>query len=270
MKKAILVLALIISMILCGTAAACKINEPINTTTSEAYIPSETQITLTPQKYERINTTNLNELEELMQECLQRQNEAHKMAESARNLNYLDDHPIIKLAGNEWNSAYEDYTYYLNIYTQEKEKIDNEWNNKMNEYPVATIIWRYMKDLGWNDYVCAGIMGNMMAEVGGQTLNIQPYAGSSYYGICQWSSGYNEVWGADLNGQLDFLRDTIQYEFDTFGYAYQKGFDYNDFLNLTNEQDAAKAFAKCYERCGSGSYSIRQKNATIAYEYFVS
>ena len=41
-----------------------------------------------------------------------------------------------------------------------------------------------MKELGWNDYVCAGIVGNLMAEVGGQTLNIDPQLGNSYYGIC--------------------------------------------------------------------------------------
>lgn len=271
MKKALLALVLSVSIILCGIAAGAS-EEPIDTTTSEAYIPSETQITLTPQEYDRVNTTDLNELEALMEECIQRQSSAHEMAESARELNYPEDHPIIELASIEWNNANEDYLYYLNVYENEQKKIEEQkWINKMNEYPVATTIWRYMKDLGWNDYVCAGIMGNIMAEVGGQTLNIQPYLSSSnYYGMCQWSRGYSGVWGADLNGQLNFLRDTIKYEFDTFGYAYQSGFDYNDFLNLTNEQSAAKAFAKCYERCSSSTYSIRQKNATTAYNYFVS
>ena len=41
-----------------------------------------------------------------------------------------------------------------------------------DEYPEAYKIWHYLKKLGYNDYVCAGIMGNIMAECGGQTLNI--------------------------------------------------------------------------------------------------
>ena len=129
-----------------------------------------------------------------------------------------------------------------------------------------------MKDLGWNDYVCAGIMGNLMAEVGGQTLDIQYWLqGNGYYGMCQWNKAYRSgVWGADLTGQCDFLRDTIKYEIDTFGYAYKKGFNLNSFLALSNERDAALAFAKCYERCGSGTYTIRQNNAEKAYDYFVN
>ena len=39
---------------------------------------------------------------------------------------------------------------------------------------------------------------------------------------------------------------------------------------MTSITDAALAFAKCYERCGSGSYTTRQNNAIIAYNYFVS
>ena len=44
----------------------------------------------------------------------------------------------------------------------------------------------------------------------------------------------------------------------------------NDFLNMTSITDAALAFAKCYERCASGSYTVRQNNAITAYNYFVS
>ena len=110
-----------------------------------------------------------------------------------------------------------------------------------------------------------------MAEVGGNTLDIQyDIYGSSYYGMCQWNKAYSEVWGASLEEQCNYLEDTIEYEFDTFGYAYKRGFDYNDFLNMTSITDAALAFAKCYERCASGSYTVRQNNAITAYNYFVS
>ena len=47
-------------------------------------------------------------------------------------------------------------------------------------------------------------------------------------------------------------------------------FNFNSFLNLNDEKEVAKAFAKCYERCGSSSLNQRQKNATTAYNYFTN
>jgi hypothetical protein len=37
---------------------------------------------------------------------------------------------------------------------------------------------------------------------------------------------------------------------------------------MQDEKEAALYFAKYYERCGSGSYSVRQSNATKALDYF--
>lgn len=140
------------------------------------------------------------------------------------------------------------------------------------EYPVARYIWDFLQDLGYNDYVCAGIIGNMMVEAGGQTLAIQVDAASStHYGICQWSKKYySSVIGVSLDAQCEFLRDNIEYEINAFGYKYAQGFNYNKFLGLTNERDCALAFAKAYERCGSGYYTHRQNCATTAYNYFVN
>lgn len=190
---------------------------------------------------------------------------AHQMAEAARQLDYHENHHIIKTAKAEWQEANNLKIGYQMAY-------DNLMKyQKPSEYPVATHIWNYLKELGYNDYVCAGILGNIMAEAGGQTLNIRPDAcNGNYYGICQWGKAYSEVWGTSLEEQCAFLKDTIKYELDTFGYAYKDNFDYNSFLNLENCEQAAKAFAKCYERCGSGSYSVRQKNALTAYNYFTN
>lgn len=138
------------------------------------------------------------------------------------------------------------------------------------EYPDATYIWDYLQELEYSDEVCAGILGNMMVECAGQCLDLQPTIETkSYYGICQWSKKfYPDVIGCSLESQCDFLRDTIQNELDTFGYKYKKGFNYEDFLALEDERDVALAFAKCYERCGSGSYEARQDCAETALEYF--
>lgn len=136
------------------------------------------------------------------------------------------------------------------------------------DYPIARQIWNYMKGLGWNDAVCAGIMGNLMVETGGSTLGIKPglyNPTGKYYGICQWNKyAYGQIHGASLEAQLDFLRDTIKYEMNTYS-----SYGYNGFLNITDAGEAARAFAKGYERCGSGSYSKRANCAYQAYQYFV-
>ncbi len=197
---------------------------------------------------------------------------AHNMAESARVLGWEENDELIQELQDKWHDANKEEEKHQKELNRiiEQEEIEKKWAKKKTEYPVATTIWRYMKDLGWNDYICAGILGNIMAETGGQTLNINyTSASKSYYGICQWNKAYSNIWGAGLISQCDYLRDTIKYEFDTFGKVYQKGFNFNSFLDLTDERVAALAFAKVYERCASGSYKIRQSNAVIAYNYFV-
>ena len=239
------------------------------------------------------------ELVTMIDEAKATKDHAHTMAESARVLGWENNDKLIKELQEMWHEADEDQVKYQGYLDEilaneaeaarkaEEERLAAEaaqkaaeeearraeeakWATKAAEYPAATQIWRYMKAQGWNDYVCAGIMGNLMAEVGGQTLDIRyTLSSSGYYGMCQWSRGYSQVWGAGLETQCDFLRDTIKYEFDTYGFKYQKGFNFNSFLNMTDAQQAALAFAKSYERCSSGSYGVRQKNALKAYNYFV-
>lgn len=239
------------------------------------------------------------ELVTMIDEAKATKDHAHTMAESARALGWENNDKLIKELQEMWHEADEDQVKYQGYLDEilaneaeaarkaEEERLAAEaaqkaaeeearraeeakWATKAAEYPAATQIWRYMKAQGWNDYVCAGIMGNLMAEVGGQTLDIRyTLSSSGYYGMCQWSRGYSQVWGAGLETQCDFLRDTIKYEFDTYGFKYQKGFNFNSFLNMTDAQQAALAFAKSYERCASGSYGVRQKNVLKAYNYFV-
>ena len=139
------------------------------------------------------------------------------------------------------------------------------WAIRAAEYPEATTAWLYMKSLGWNDYVCAGIMGNFMSECGGQTLAINPYAYNSREhggGICGWLYRYfPAVQGQNLEFQLQYLADTLE---DQMGSNTT-----SNFLSMTNYYDTALTFAKKYERCSSGSYGLRQRNAEKAYAYFV-
>ena len=257
--------------------SALALNYSEIATFSEAYIPSESSTVynflteetadMEPMSREISDTVNRKELKSLIQEYQEIVNSAHDLAEATRALGYDENHPIIEFAKKEYETANE----YLEIYQNRLNEINSQWNDKLSTYPVATEIWLYMKDQGWNDAVCAGILGNMMAECGGHTLSLQPTVSNKYYyGICQWSKGYPNVWYSNLDSQCEFLINTIEYEFNTFGSSYKRGFNFNSFLNLNDEKEVAKAFAKCYERCGSSSLNQRQKNATIAYNYFTN
>lgn len=142
--------------------------------------------------------------------------------------------------------------------------------DKMAKYKTATYVWNYLKSKGYNKYVRAGILGNMMAETGGQTLAIKyHYYDGYYYGLVNWSLYYYpSTYGMSLRQQMDYLHKTMPKEFREFGSNYYYGFNVTKFKNLKNERSAALAFAKCYERCWSGSYYIRQVNATKALNYY--
>lgn len=279
-RKVISVMLVCVLMLSCTAWAAAG-----TTTNSEDYIPSETieTVSLEPQiEYVEVpveievpielignpliyvETENRAELKELMAECEQRKNDAHDMAEAARACGYAEDHPVILLAKDEWKNADELYKIY-------KEKCNGLIKAEAwEEYPVATECWVYLKDLGYNDYVCAGIIGNMMAEVGGGTLDLQWWLGNSFYGLCQWSTYYRpEAKGLDVPAQLDLLRDTIKAEIDYAGFIYKSGFNYEQFLELEDEREAALAFAMAYERCAKQHYWCRADYAEIAYNYFV-
>jgi hypothetical protein len=137
--------------------------------------------------------------------------------------------------------------------------------NVDKKYPEAQKVWNCLKSMGLNDYVCAGILGNIMAEVGGQTLDFSrwpQYSKGSHYGICQWGGSRRSRllnnFGKSLDAQLAFLSVEIYEEIP-------KG---SSFYNMQDEKQAALYFAKHFERCSSKSYNVRQKNATKALEYF--
>lgn len=133
---------------------------------------------------------------------------------------------------------------------------------------VAEVIWNRLKSYGWSDAVCAGILGNIMAEVGGQSFDIlYSLDVGGYYGICMWYKEYSpDVVGRDIYGQCDYIRESIQSQFDYCGEMF--GWTMEDFFSLESPEEAALAFAKVYERCTSASYAIRQVNARKAYERF--
>lgn len=185
----------------------------------------------------------------------ERQDIAHTMAECARQLGFAEDSEIILCAQDIWHDA--QITIELN---NQRAAV---WEARFQQYPYATYIWIYLTEqCGYNNYVAAGILGNIMSEVGGHTLNIQYWLGGrGYYGMCQWNRRYFPgVQGAGLEGQCQFLSSTIQSQF---------GSSYTSFIELQDYSSAALMFAKKYERCASFTYASRQRNAAKAYSYFV-
>lgn len=142
-----------------------------------------------------------------------------------------------------------------------------------SEYRYAADTWLFLKQNGYNDVVASAIIGNMMIETSGGSLDIIPSIynpSGGYYGLCQWSLYYRpEVADMPFEEQLNYLHNDMAKEFKTFGKCYKKGFTFEDFLNMDDPAEAALAFAKVYERCSTISYNLRAYAATEAYEYFV-
>lgn len=144
------------------------------------------------------------------------------------------------------------------------------------EYPEARLIWNTIKSWGYSDNVVAGIIGNMMAEVGGGTL-----AGLSNwhtdgcgYGLIQWTSGrqrlLKQLYGArpNIEQQLQFIKNELTGQNGVNRQVTEA--QYNELLNASSPEAAAMTFARYYERCGSSYRAKRQSFARTAYSYFVN
>lgn len=149
------------------------------------------------------------------------------------------------------------------------------WAKRWEECPVATEIWLQMKSYGWTDAACAGIMGNIMRETGGDTLKYiksDIYNKSkSHYGLCQWAKRYypdiqpTDTWTPSITEQVEFLRHTILNQ-KTLHHNY--GFTEEYLLTATDYREVAKKFCDGYERPAENS-TRRENNAEKAWNYFV-
>ena len=135
--------------------------------------------------------------------------------------------------------------------------------------------YEFLRQNGYSAEVACGIIGNMMVETSGGSLNLEPIIyspGGSFYGLCQWSKSRKpkstDGSDASFEEQLAYLHEDIPAQFKAFGKAFKTS--HEKFLELKDPAKAALIFAKVYERCGEGSYGARKRAAVTAYEYFTS
>jgi hypothetical protein len=162
-------------------------------TISEDYIPSETTpteeevIILDTVVVERVEPTTYEEANILLEKAIANQELANQIYANLISLGYADGHPAVIMAKTDIENRDNEIIYYQQQFLIFEER--HKWDVRSAEYPVATQAWLYMKnEFGWSDTVCAGILGNMMAECGGcwsSDLNWSVNS-SSGYGMIQW------------------------------------------------------------------------------------
>ena len=159
---------------------------------------------------------------------------------------------------------------------EEVKEENSKWSNKYNKYPTATIAWIYMtEELGFNDIVAAGIMGNLMAETGGGTLSLDWDSNSnSGYGLIQWIGDRRKIikqkYGEypTVQQQLIFMNDEL---YGTNGVRKQvTDKQLKAIMEATTPEDCAFAFASYYERCHKDYREFRRGLARTAYNYFTT
>jgi hypothetical protein len=148
-----------------------------------------------------------------------------------------------------------------------------KWIARAEEYPIATEVWLYMKEnFGWSDIVCAGVMGNIMGEIGGGTLDFDNWNHPQPYGMFQWlgqrKTDLKNIYGAEPSvvEQLEFMYDEL---YGTDGVRQQvTNSQREQILNASTPEDVATYFCIYFERPGN-SGSPRRGYARKAYNYFV-
>lgn len=160
------------------------------------------------------------------------------------------------------------------IITIPETTVKDIWEERREEYPIATEVWLYMKnEFGWSDIVCAGIMGNLMRETGGDTFYLKPETNTNMgLGLVQWTGQRKEdvlnKYGRtpSIAEQLEFIKDEL---YGTNGVRQQvSDWQRDRIFNAKTAEKCAAEFARWFERPASTNYAKRKANATRAYKYF--
>lgn len=220
------------------------------------------------EEYTLLESNVISELQSELNYCKRNLCLSQSIISYTKKIGYKDTSDFIQALYQDCKN----YQTYIDIYEEQiNELSDMKYTQGLKEYPVATYIWYYMKEQGWSDYVCAGIMGNIMQETGGRTLNIDClYDGNGYYGMCCWKKQYHpEVVKLGLEGQCEYLVKTLSKVMDSHGYLYEEEYTFQDFLDAKSVEEVAAAFMIIYERPEHSNPIKRVENGEKAYRYFV-
>ena len=138
----------------------------------------------------------------------------------------------------------------------------------------AERVWDYLRSLGFSEAGAAGVLGNMMEECGGHTLNLNPQAqnpGSGAFGLVQWLYvGYyqNGMYvGMPFEDQLRYLGTNSYGSIQAVITRACGSSQYNALKNATSPENAALIFENCYE-ISQQALDHRQRHAREAYNAF--
>ena len=156
-------------------------------------------------------------------------------------------------------------------------------------------IWNYLKSKGFNDYACAGVIGNIFAESALRPNNLQDtyerslgYSDDNYvlsvdngnysnfiydcagFGICQWTfhsrkkalyeyAKSNNKSISDLEMQLDFLLKELDESYKSV---------LNTLKTATSVKQASDVFMVKYESPADQSESAKNKRASYGQSYY--
>lgn len=126
---------------------------------------------------------------------------------------------------------------------------------------IEDTVWYYLKEIGFNDYGAAAVMGNIRVE---SSFRTNANHNNHYFGHCQWGGGrwygnavslssYAALKGTDwtdLQTQLSFLEIECRMSYPSV---------YKQMKNATETQYACDYFCTYYEGCvgqlGNWAYS---------------
>lgn len=272
-----IVTAMTITVFAGAFSSTAKGNE--GTTISEANIPSETTpveevVILDAVEVERVDPTSYDHANTLLEEAESRLETAQAVLNGLTTLGYEPDHPAVVLAHTEVDNSTSDLAYYQEKMVEWEEI--HKWEVRKAEYPAATEAWLIMsEEFGWSDAVCAGIIGNLMAECGGcWTQDLEWQINTKHgMGMVQWIGGRRNqlvaLYGENptVRDQMMFMRDEL---YGLNGVTKQvTESQLNEIMNASSPEECAYAFAAYYERCASQHRAPRKGYARTAYEYFV-
>jgi hypothetical protein len=159
--------------------------------------------------------------------------------------------------------------FLLNPFQMNGIPVDNKTefiikNNKPND---MTYIWNYFKNQGIDEYIIAGVMGNMSIE---SSFNSSIRNKSGHAGYVQMNRTLQKLivtkYGSfNKDTQLLHLSNWLLCK-ETGKLSYMQ--DTFKLADNNSPEKAARNFAKYYERPKSKNYSNRQKMARIIYEKF--